>query len=61
MDNYLTKIRQDSQYPQKEVLDWAAHLKYLQAVIKEFDPTSASNKTTLIHYFQEGLRPSIRA
>ncbi len=61
MDSYWTKIRRDSQYQQEEVLDWAAHLEHLLAVLKEFDPTGAPNKTTLIHYFEEGLRPSIRA
>ncbi len=55
------KIRQDSQYQQEELLDWAAHLEHLQAVLKEFNPTSALNKTTLIRYFRERLRPSIRA
>ncbi len=30
-------------------------------MLKEFNPTGASNKTTLIHYFREELRPSIRA
>ncbi len=29
--------------------------------MKEFDPTSAPNETTLIRYFREGLRPSIWA
>ncbi len=29
-------------------------------MLKEFDSTGAPNKTTLIHYFQEELRPSIR-
>ncbi len=61
MDSYWTKIRRDSQYQQEEVLDWAAHLEHLQAVLKEFDPTGTSNKTILIHYFREGLHPSIRA
>ncbi len=51
MDSYWTKIRRDSQYQQDEVLDWAAYLEHLRAVLKEFDPTSASNKTTLIRYF----------
>ncbi len=59
MDSYWTKIRRDSQYQQKKVLDWAPHLEHLQAVLKEFDPSSAPNKITLICYFQEGLRPSI--
>ncbi len=61
MDSYWTKIKQDSQYQKEEVLDWVAHLEYLKAVLKEFDPTGAPNKTNLIHYFQERLRPSIWA
>ncbi len=36
------------------------HLEHLQAVLKKFDPTGASNKTTLIRYFWKRLRPSIR-
>ncbi len=61
INSYWTKIRRDSQYQQEEVLDWAAHLEHLQVVLKEFDLTSAPNKTTLIRYFREGLRPSIWA
>ncbi len=61
VDSYWTKIKRDSQYQQEEVLDWAAHLEHLQVVLKEFDPTGAPNETTLIRYFREGLRPSIRA
>ncbi len=30
-------------------------------MLKEFDPSGTLNKTTLIHYFRERLRPSIRA
>ncbi len=56
-----TKIRRDSQYQQEEVLDWAAHLEHLQAVLKEFDPSGAPNEITLIRYFREGLRLSIQA
>ncbi len=59
VDSYWTKIRKDSQYQQEEVLDWAAYLEHLQAVFKEFDPTGAPNKTTLICYFKVGLHPSI--
>ncbi len=61
VDSYWTKIRRDSQYQQEEVLDWAAHLEHLQAVLKEFDPSGAPNETILIRYFREGLRPSIQA
>ena len=61
VDSYWMKIRRDSQYQLEEVLDWATHLQYLQAVLKEFDPTIVPNKETLIYYFWEGLRPSIQA
>ena len=42
-------------------MDWAAHLEYLQAVLQEFDSIAAPKKDTMIRYFCEGLRPSIRA
>ncbi len=61
VDSYWMKIKRDSQYQLEEVLDWAAHLEPLQAVLKEFVPTAALNEETLICYFREGLRPSIRA
>ena len=52
-------MRRDSKYQLEEVLDWAAHLEYLQAMLKEFDPIYAPNKTTLICYLWEGLCLSI--
>ncbi len=61
MDSYWTKIRRNSHYQQEEVLDWAIYLEHLQAVLKEFNPTGISNKTTLIRYFREGLYLSIQA
>ncbi len=36
------------------------HLEHLYAVLKEFDLTDTPNKITLIRYFWEGLRLSIR-
>ncbi len=51
VDSYWTKIRRDSQYQLEEVLDWVAHLEHLQAVFKEFDPTTAPNEESLIRYF----------
>ena len=42
-------------------MDWAAHLEYLETVLKEFDPAAASTKEVLICYFCDGLRSSIRA
>ncbi len=46
VDNYWTKIKRDSQYQQEEVQDWVVYLEYLQAVLKEFDPTGTFNETT---------------
>ncbi len=43
------------------MLDWAVQLGHLQAVLKEFDPTTTPNKETLLHYFQEGLHSFIQA
>ena len=42
-------------------MDWVAHLEHLQAVLRKFDSVAALNEDTMIRYFQEGLRPSIRA
>ena len=61
VDSYWGKIKRDSQYQLEEVLDWAAHLEHLQAVLREFDPVAAPNEDILIRYFRKGLRPSIRA
>ncbi len=55
------KIRQDSQYQQEKVLNWAAYLEHLQVVLKEFDPTGTPNKTILICYLREQLCLSIQA
>ena len=61
MDAYWGKIKRDSQHQLEEVLDWAAHLEHLQAVLREFDPTATPNRETIIRYFRKGLRPSVRA
>lgn len=45
VDSFWQKIKRDSQYQQEDVQDWAAHLEYLQAVLKEFDPVAAPNET----------------
>ena len=36
-------------------------MEHLQAVLREFDSVAAPNEDTMIRYFREGLRPSIRA
>ena len=42
-------------------MDWAAHLEYLQVVLREFDFVAAPNEGIMIWYFWESLRPSIQA
>ena len=42
-------------------MDWALRLEHLQVVLQEFDSIVASNKDTMIWYFQESLWPSIWA
>ena len=61
MDTYWGKIKKDFQYQLEEVFDLTAHLEYLQAVLREFDPAAAQNKEILIQCFLEDLRPFIRA
>ena len=61
VDAYWGKIKKDSQYQLEEVLDWAAHLEHLQAVLQEFHLATTPNKEIMIRYFREGLKPSVRA
>ena len=51
---YITwsRIRQDSQYQQEEVLHWASHLEHLQSI--EFDADKAPEKPDLNRFFQKG-------
>ena len=42
------------------MLDWASYLEHLQPLLLEFDANEASGEPTMIRYFQEGLKPSIR-
>ena len=61
MDTYWRKIKRDYQHQLEEVLDWAANLEYLQAVLQEFDPAATPKEEIMIQCFLEGLRFSIRA
>ena len=61
MDTYWKKFKKDSQHQQEEVLDWAAHLEHLQAVLQEFDPGAVLNKQIMIRCFLKSLKPSVWA
>ena len=60
VDSIWKKIKRDSQYQDKSVQDWAPHLEYLQSILIEFDFECAPEESTIIWYFREGLRPSVR-
>ena len=59
-DSIRSKFRRDSQYQTESVLDWATHLKHLQSILIEYDLAGAPGEPTMLRYFREGLRPSIR-
>ena len=43
------------------VQEWAAHLKYLQLILLEFDAEWAPTGGTMICYFRKDLKPSVWA
>ena len=61
VDSIWKKLKRDSQYQLEEVYDWASHLKHLQSILIEFDPVAAPTKSTIVRYFEEGLKLSIKA
>ena len=56
----FSRVKQDSQYQQEEVHDWAAHLKQFQAILIEFGANGAPKEFDLIRFFREGLKTSIK-
>lgn len=61
VDYIWSRIKRDSQYQQEDVQDWASHLEYFQSILVEFDADGAPEESTLICFFREGLKPSIKA
>ena len=55
------KLKRDSQYQLEEVYNWASHLEHPQSILIEFDPAIAPTESTIVRYFEEGLKPSIKA
>ena len=60
VDSIWKKVKCDSQYQDKLVKDWAAHVEYLQSILIEFDPEYAPEEDTMIRYFWKGLCPLVR-
>ena len=49
VDSIWKKFKRDSQY------------QHLQSILMEFDPAAAPTESTMVRYFEEGLKPSIKA
>ena len=54
-------LKRDSQYQLEKVYDWASHLEHLQSMLIEFDLAAAHTESTMVRYFEEGPKPSIKA
>ena len=55
------KLKRDSHYQLKKVYDWASHLERFQSILIKFDPAAAPTGSTMVRYFEKGLKPSIKA
>ena len=61
VDSIWKKLKRNSQYQLEEVYNWASHLEYLQSILLKYDPVAAPTEVTIVRYFEEGLKPSIKA
>ena len=61
IDSIWKKFKRNSQYQLEEVYNWASHLEHLQSILIEFDPVAAPTKSTIVKYFEEGLKPFMKA
>ena len=61
VDSIWKKLKRDSQYQLEEVYNWASHFKHFQSILMEFDPAAAPTELTMVRYFEEDLKPSIKA
>ena len=61
VDSIWKKLEKDFQYQLEEIYNWASHLEHLQFILMEFDPATAPTESTMVRYFEESLKPSIKA
>lgn len=47
VDIIWSKVKQDSQYQQEEVQDWASHYEQLQPILIKFNADGASEESNL--------------
>ena len=61
VDNIWKQLQKNSQYQLNKVYDWASHFKHLQSILIEFDLAVIPTELTMAKYFEEDLKPSIKA
>ena len=61
VNSICSKFRRDTQYQGKSMLDWVAHLEYLQSILLEYDLVGAPTKPTILRYFRKSLKPLVLA
>lgn len=55
-----SKFRRNSHYQLKKARDWVFYFQYFQSILAEFNLIWTPNELTMIRYFQEDLKPSIK-
>ena len=60
VDSIWRKLKRDSQYQLEEIYDWASYLEHLQLIVLEYDPVASPTEVTMVRYFEEGLKQSIK-
>ena len=60
IDSIWSKFKRDSQYQLKKAWDYASYFQHLQLILIDFGTIRAPNKPTMICFYQENLKPSIK-
>ena len=55
------KLKRDFHYQLEEIYDWVSHFKHFRSILIKFDLVAATTESTIVRYFDEGLKPSIKA
>ena len=61
VNNIWRKFKWDSQYQLEKIYKWASHQEHLHFILMEFDLAAAPTESTIVRYFEKGLKPSIKA
>ena len=61
VDSIWRKLKRNSQYQIEEVYDLVSYFEHLQSILLEYDPIAVPMEVTIVRYFEEGLKLSIKA